>query len=74
MTEDIRAHVFDPFFTTHLGKGGSGLGMYISYNLATGPLGGALQVDSELGKGSTFTLSIPRIPLQQGSQKLSQAS
>lgn len=51
--------IFDPFFTTRLGQGGSGLGLNIVYNLATGVLGGSIHVDSTLGQGSTFTLDIP---------------
>jgi len=61
MTASVRAHVFDPFFTTKLGQGGSGLGMSISYRIATSVLGGNLVVDSNVGKGATFTLSFPKI-------------
>lgn len=51
--------IFDPFFTTRLGQGGSGLGLNIVYNLATGVLGGSIHVDSTPGQGSTFILDIP---------------
>lgn len=51
--------VFDPFFTTRLGQGGSGLGLNIAYNLATGILGGSLKVSSEPNQGTQFTLSLP---------------
>ena len=51
--------IFDPFFTTRLGQGGSGLGLNIVYNLATGLLGGSIRVDSTLGVGTSFTLEIP---------------
>ncbi|MEF8755434.1 MAG: PAS domain S-box protein [Accumulibacter sp.] len=51
--------IFEPFFTTRLGQGGSGLGLYIVYNLVTGVLGGTIAVDSAPGKGSTFRLSLP---------------
>ena len=51
--------IFDPFFTTRLGKGGSGLGLHIVYNLATGLLGGRIEVDSTPGKGSRFVLTLP---------------
>jgi len=57
----ILHRVFEPFFTTQLGKGGSGLGLYIVYNLVTGVLGGTIQVFSEPGKGVRFALTLPRI-------------
>ncbi|MCC9000402.1 MAG: HAMP domain-containing histidine kinase, partial [Candidatus Contendobacter sp.] len=58
--ETIVNRIFDPFFTTKLGSGGSGLGLYIVYNLVTGALGGAIQVHSPPGCGVAFTLTLPR--------------
>lgn len=52
--------IFDPFFTTKLGAGGSGLGMHIVHNIVTGVLGGTITLTSELGKGTAFTLILPR--------------
>ena len=43
--------MFDPFFTTRRGQGGSGLGMHIVYNLVTQSLGGRIRVDSVPGQG-----------------------
>jgi len=60
MDEATLTRAFDPFFTTRLGHGGSGLGLSISRNLAFGVLGGSLQATSTLGKGSTFTLKFLR--------------
>jgi signal transduction histidine kinase len=51
--------VFDPFFTTRRGVGGSGLGLHIVYNLVTQRLGGSIQVASEPGRGTRFTLHLP---------------
>jgi signal transduction histidine kinase len=51
--------VFDPFFTTRLGQGGSGLGLSIVYTMVTRSLGGSIRVQSELGKGSCFTIDLP---------------
>ncbi|EXI68373.1 MAG: Sensor protein ZraS [Candidatus Accumulibacter adjunctus] len=51
--------IFEPFFTTRMGQGGSGLGLYIVYNLVTGPLAGSIRVASSLGEGTSFTLSLP---------------
>ncbi|MBP6309112.1 MAG: PAS domain-containing protein [Arenimonas sp.] len=59
MTDVIRRRVFDPFFTTRRGEGGSGLGLHIAWNLATQLLGGSLSCESEVGKGTSFYLRIP---------------
>ncbi|ACV35504.1 multi-sensor signal transduction histidine kinase [Candidatus Accumulibacter phosphatis] len=52
--------IFEPFFTTRLGQGGSGLGLYIVYNLVTGVLGGTIEAASPTGEGTIFTLTLPR--------------
>ena len=52
--------IFDPFFTTRLGQGGSGLGLNIVYNLVKDVLGGDIAVRSYLGRGTTFTIVLPR--------------
>ena len=55
------ALIFDPFFTTRRGQGRSGLGLAIARNLATVVLGGEIEVQSQLGVGSTFSLRFPAI-------------
>ena len=59
MDESILERLFDPFFTTKRGKGGTGLGLHIVYNLVTQTLGGRIVCTSTPGKGADFTLSIP---------------
>lgn len=51
MDEATRSRMFDPFFTTRRGQGGSGLGMHIVYNLVTQSLGGRIRVESSAGQG-----------------------
>ncbi|MEW6514900.1 MAG: PAS domain S-box protein [Pseudomonadota bacterium] len=58
--EDLQRRVFDPFFTTRLGQGGSGLGLHIVFNAVTGPLGGSVSLDSHEGVGTTFVMLLPR--------------
>lgn len=55
----VIGRIFDPFFTSKLGQGGSGLGLPIVHNLVTGILGGRIGVQSREGAGTTFTLSMP---------------
>ncbi len=51
--------IFDPFYTTKLGQGGSGLGLNISYNIVTSLLGGEITVRSVEGQGTTFIIDLP---------------
>lgn len=48
--------IFEPFFTTKRGRGGSGLGLHIVYNLTSQSLKGRIQCRSVLGKGTDFIL------------------
>lgn len=59
--EEYLARVFDPFFTTRLGHGGSGLGLHIVYNLATKTLGGTIEVTSPPGQGACFRMALPLV-------------
>jgi signal transduction histidine kinase len=61
MEPKVLAHAFDPFFTTRLGKGGSGLGLSVSHRIATSVLGGSLSARSTSGSGSQFTLVFPLV-------------
>ncbi|MDT9001883.1 sensor histidine kinase [Paucibacter sp. APW11] len=53
--------VFKPFFTTRLGKGGSGLGLHLVYNIVHNVLGGRIELRSTPGQGTCFTLQLPRV-------------
>ncbi len=59
--EEVRERLFEPFFTTKdVGKG-IGLGLSVSYEIIKNHQGEIL-VASEMGKGSTFTVKLPRTP------------
>ena len=59
MDETIKSKIFDPFFTTKRGQGGTGLGLYMTYNIVTQRLGGSINVLSEPGKGTQFDIIVP---------------
>ena len=59
--------VFDPFFTTRLGQGGSGLGLHIVYNLVTTGLGGVISLQSVAGQGTEFKIVMPLVAPQSNS-------
>ena len=55
---EILDKIFQPFFTTKLGKGGTGLGLSIAHRIIANHHG-SLTVSSEPGQGSTFTITLP---------------
>lgn len=59
MEEKVRSKVFEPFFTTARSSRGTGLGLYIVYNLVTQKLGGSIECWSELGQGTKFIIKVP---------------
>ena len=56
--EENLKKVFDPFFTTKRNEGGIGLGLSISYRIIKEHKGD-IEVDSQLGKGTTFSINLP---------------
>ncbi|MBV5349969.1 GHKL domain-containing protein, partial [bacterium] len=58
MPEEVQRKIFDPFFTTkEVGKG-TGLGLSISYDIIK-KHGGSIEVESEVGRGTVFTVRLP---------------
>ncbi len=59
MTEETRERLFDPFFTTKPVGEGTGLGLYVSYEIVKGH-DGRIVVTSQLGHGTRFEVRLPR--------------
>jgi signal transduction histidine kinase len=53
------SRIFDPFFTTKDVGSGVGLGLSVAYDIVVKKHGGELVVDSEVGKGTSFTMKLP---------------
>ncbi len=61
---EARERLFEPFFTTKPKGKGSGLGLWVSYNIIHG-LGGQITFDSTAGAGTTFTITLPVAPTRR---------
>lgn len=57
--EENLGKLFQPFFSTKIGKGGTGLGMAIVENLVNKTLGGTISVHSTIGQGTCFEIQLP---------------
>ena len=57
---ETQHRIFEPFYTTQLGRGGSGLGLAIVRSIVTGTLGGQVEVYSKPGQGTRFRIELPR--------------
>lgn len=67
--EKIRERIFEPLFTTKGESRGTGLGLYVISSLV-GDAGGRLEVDTEIGQGSTFRVRIPNALQPLGSESV----
>jgi signal transduction histidine kinase len=61
MSPDVRSRIFERFFTTKPAGKGTGLGLSTVHGIITG-IGGAIEVDSMEGHGSTFRVYLPATP------------
>jgi signal transduction histidine kinase/ActR/RegA family two-component response regulator len=69
---EIRAKIFEPFFTTKPPGQGTGLGLSLCRGIVE-EHGGAVAVDSEPGRGTTFTITLPVVPQPAGAGEPSTA-
>jgi signal transduction histidine kinase len=58
MSPADKERIFEPFFTTRADSGGTGLGLSVTYGIVTDH-GGLIDVESELAKGTRFTVWLP---------------
>jgi len=61
MSEEVKNKIFEPFYTTKKVGKGTGLGVSISYGIVQ-DYKGSIEIESEVGKGTTFTIKFPQAP------------
>ena len=57
--DDVKERIFEPFFTTKPGGSGTGLGLSLCHEIVTQGHGGTLTVETEVGQGTTFVVTLP---------------
>jgi signal transduction histidine kinase len=71
---DVLPHIFEPFYTTKRGSGGSGLGLLVIYNIITQSLSGSISCSSTPGQGVLFDIRIPRAAVSGSDEPIAQAA
>ncbi|RSK31800.1 tetratricopeptide repeat-containing sensor histidine kinase [Hymenobacter metallilatus] len=59
MSPEVQQHIFEPFFTTKPVGEGTGLGLSLAHDIVVNGHQGSLQVESGVGEGTTFWLTLP---------------
>jgi signal transduction histidine kinase len=59
VTPEAAQRMFEPFYTTRRGQGGTGLGLFICHSIVTGQLGGSIACRSAPGSGAHFRIELP---------------
>jgi signal transduction histidine kinase len=60
MSDEVKSKLFEPFFTTKPGGKGTGLGLSVSFGIIKDH-SGEIRVESALGEGATFVITLPTL-------------